>query len=164
MTGIAVLEDVNAVAGVETLEGDIGPLLRAARGGAHFIRMHPGMYLEEHAHETESLIYTVSGRWVLCSGGERRVMPAGSLFWFGDNVPTGYELPFDEDAYLLIFKPGERPSDDEFVEYLTGMAAELVDQQASGTAFSFDALPDDHPARVFARTLEGNNLGEDGGE
>lgn len=153
MEGIRVVEDIMAMPGVDTLEGRIGPLLRAQRGGCHFISMPAGLYVAEHAHPKESLIYTVQGRWVLCSGGERRVMPAGSLFWFGDDVATGYETPFDEGAYLLIFKPVEYRPDAELIAYLEELAAKLQAEHRDGTSFRLDELPTDHPARVFARAV-----------
>ncbi|MBV1734782.1 MAG: hypothetical protein KMY50_03230 [Candidatus Desulforudis sp.] len=53
-------------------------------------------------------------------------MRPGSLFWFGAGVPTGYEVPFDEPAFILIFK-GQRneDSDEAFFEYLRGLADRL---------------------------------------
>ena len=157
MAGIRIVEDIFTMPGIETLEGRVGPLLHAARGSCHYIDIPAGAYMDEHPHETESLIFTVRGRWVLCSGGERRLMRTGTLFWFGDNVPTGYEVPFDESAYILIFKSGER--DDTwaptFVEYLKGMAAKVAEDHAAGTPFLLSELPYDHPARVFGRSVGG---------
>lgn len=156
--GLEILEDITdraRTAGVETLEGRIGPLLLAEGCQAHFIEMPPGMYTEEHPHGSESIIYTVRGQWVLCSQGRRHVMKRGSLFRFGAHISTGYEVPFDEPAYLLIFK-GERSTgrEEEFVQYLRGMAAQLEGQRAKGQeAFRLDDLPADHPARQFQRSV-----------
>lgn len=155
MEGVRVVEDIMTMPGVETLEGRVGPLLAAARGGCHYIDMPAGLYLEEHPHESESLIYTVRGRWVLCSGGERRLMQPGSLFWFGDGIPTGYEVPFDDNAYILIFKTGEREPVEQFLEYLGGMAERVAREHASGTPFLLRELPEAHPARAFARGVSG---------
>jgi quercetin dioxygenase-like cupin family protein len=66
-------------------------------GGAHFIEIPAGASMDDHAHETESIIYTVRGEWVLCTRGRRWHMRSGSLFWFGDGIPTGYENPFARD-------------------------------------------------------------------
>lgn len=153
--GIKIVEDISLAPGIETLEGRIGPLLNAARGGAHFIEVPVGAYMDEHAHATESLIFTVRGQWVLCSGGARWHMRSGSLFWFGDNVPTGYENPFTETAYLLIFKTEVRTPgyDGEMLDRVRGIAAGLEQEQADGAAFNFRVLPPDHPARVFAANL-----------
>jgi quercetin dioxygenase-like cupin family protein len=139
---------------VETLEGRIGPLLLAERCQAHSIDMPAGMYLKDHPHSTESIIYTVRGRWVLASQGRRHLMKLGSLFRFGANTPTGYEVPFAEDAYILIFK-GERSTrvESEFIDYLKGMAARLKKENAEGTPFTLRELPADHPARKFAREV-----------
>jgi hypothetical protein len=74
--------------------------------------------------------------------------------WFKAEEPTGWEVPFDEPAYTLIFK-GSRSekSDDEFLEYLHGLAEKLKKEQADGTPCRFRELPPDHPAREFARTV-----------
>ena len=153
MSGIRILDDIFAVPGVDTLEGRIGPLLGATRGACHFIHLPPGGFCEEHAHPTESLIFTVRGQWVLCSGGQRHHMRPGSLFWFGDGVATGYEVPFPVPATILIFKTQAAGPPEDFVEYLEGMAAGLETDHAAGTPFRLDQLPDGHPARVFADGL-----------
>jgi quercetin dioxygenase-like cupin family protein len=156
--GIEVIEDITEsrqTAGVETLEGRIGPLLLGEGCQAHFIEMPAGLYTEEHPHGSESITYTVSGRWVLCSQGRRQVMKPGSLFHFGAHISTGYEVPFNEPAYLLIFK-GERSTaeEKEFIAYLQGMARRLEGQRQKGQeVFLLKDLAEDHPARVFARAL-----------
>lgn len=136
---------------MDILEGSIGLLLAAARGACHFIHLPPGGYCEEHAHATESPIFTVRGQWVLWSGGQRHHMRPGSLFWFGDGVATGHEVPFPVPATILIFKT-QAPGYD-FVEYLRGMAAGLVADHDAGTPFRLAELPEDHPARAFAAAL-----------
>lgn len=155
--GVELIEDITdpeQTAGVETLEGRIGPLLLAEGCQAHFIEMHAGMYVKEHAHSTESIIYTVRGRWVLCSDGHRHLMKPGTLFRFGKNVSTGYEVPFGEDACILIFK-GDRTTkrESEFTEYLQGMADKLRQEHADGTPFLLKELPAEHPARKFAQQV-----------
>jgi pimeloyl-ACP methyl ester carboxylesterase/quercetin dioxygenase-like cupin family protein len=155
--GVTILEDVTdprEVPGVETLEGRIGPLLLGESSQAHFIEMPPGMFVAEHPHPTESLICTLRGRWVLCSGGRRHLLQPGSLFHFGRDVPTGYEVPFTASAFLLIFK-GQRVSESEqqFLEYLEGLAEQLRSAQRAGTVFLLRDLPAEHPARVFARRV-----------
>ncbi|MBI3462324.1 MAG: alpha/beta fold hydrolase, partial [Planctomycetes bacterium] len=121
---------------------------------AHYIDMPPGLFLAEHPHATESIIYCVRGQFVLCSGGRRQLMKPGSLMWFKANEPTGWEVPFNEPAYILIFK-GSRSekSDDEFLDYLRGLAEKLNKEQADGTPYHFRDLPADHPAREFARKV-----------
>ncbi|MBI4585273.1 MAG: alpha/beta fold hydrolase [Planctomycetes bacterium] len=118
--GIQVIEEVTDAEkhpGVETLEGRIGPLLNGDQSQAHYIDMPPGLFLAEHPHRTESIIYGVRGRFVLCSGGRRQLIKAGSLLWFKADEATGWEFPFDEPAYILIFK-GSRSekSDGEFLD------------------------------------------------
>lgn len=153
--GIKIIPAIEAAPGVNTLEGRIGPLLNAQRGGCHFIEVPPGAYMDDHAHPKESLIYTVRGQWVLASRGTRWHMRAGALFWFGDEVPTGYENPFDEPALLLIFKTEERTPgyDRSMLVRLDDVRSKLEQHHAEGTPFTFAELPEDHPAKQFAREL-----------
>lgn len=153
--GIKIIPAIDRAPGVETLEGRMGPLLNAQRGGCHFIELPPGAYMDDHAHAKESLIYTVRGQWVLASRGTRWQMRAGSLFWFGDDVPTGYENPFDLPALLLIFKMEERAPgyDRTMFERLEGVRADLERHHQEGTPFTFAELPDGHPAKQYARSL-----------
>jgi quercetin dioxygenase-like cupin family protein len=153
--GIKIVPDIGAAPGIDTLEGRIGPLLNATRGGAHFIEIPAGAYMNDHAHETESLIYTVRGDRVLCSRGQRWHMRTGSLFWFGDGIPTGYENPFDTSACILIFKTSDRTPgyDASMLERVRDIAAKLEDEHKSGTPFLFRELQPDHPARQFSSRL-----------
>jgi quercetin dioxygenase-like cupin family protein len=155
--GVNVVEGVPEQPGIDTLEGRIGLLLQGEDVQSQYIAMPPGMFTPEHAHETESIIFTIDGPWVLCSDGKRRVMESGDIFWFGSGVPTGYEMPphFSDEATILIFK-GERSegSRDGFVEYVTEeMNPTLEAQRAEGTPFTFEELDDDHPAVTFASSL-----------
>ncbi len=150
--GVDIVRGVTDQPGIETLEGTIGMLLQGEEIQSHYIEMPPGSYLDEHAHETESIIMTLEGSWVLCSRGERTVIDAGDLFWFGHDVPTGYENPFDEPAFLLIFKGtllNESP--EEFAEYLAEVDDQFAKEREEGRAFTFDELPEDHPAVEFAK-------------
>ena len=151
--GIRILPRIEVAPGVDTLEGRMGPLLNARGGGCHFIEVPPGAYMDAHAHARESLIYTVRGEWVLCSGEARWHMRAGALFWFGDGVPTGYENPFTEPALLLIFKTDDREPgyDPAMLTRLAATRDSLEEERRHGTPFTFADLPQDHPAQVFAR-------------
>ena len=153
--GITIMRSILDAPGVDTLEGRFGPLLNAKRGGTHYVEVPPGAYMDDHAHPRESVIFTVHGEWVLCSKGTRWHMRAGDLFWFGDGVPTGYENPFEQPAFLLIFKVEDRTPgyDGAMLERLTKMRATLEDEHAKGTAFLFSEIPADHPAKEFARAL-----------
>jgi quercetin dioxygenase-like cupin family protein len=155
--GINIVDSVFHQEGVDTLEGRIGPLLLGESSQCHFIEMPANSFCAEHEHDTESIIFTAKGQWVLCSRGQRFHMKEGSLFWFGPNKPTGYEVPFDESAFIIIFK-GERSSKDhaEMVDYLKGLRRRLIEEQKNGTSFSFPDLPDDHPAKHFASQLKSN--------
>jgi pimeloyl-ACP methyl ester carboxylesterase/quercetin dioxygenase-like cupin family protein len=155
--GIQIVEDIKdqkATPGVETLEGRIGPLLLGENSQAHFIDMQSGLYCAEHPHSNESIIYTVRGRWVLCSRGRRQVMEPGSLFHFAKGTPTGYEVPFDEDALILIFKSQRlTQSDRDFIAYLKGLASRLKKEEEAGVAYRLVDLPADHPAIEFAQRV-----------
>ena len=151
---IADITDARKTAGVETLEGRIGPLLLGEGSQAHFIEMPAGMYVEEHPHSSESIIYTVRGRWVLCSAGRRQLMQPGTLFRFGRNIPTGYEVPFGEPATILIFKGDRHMKEErEFIDYLKGMAKRLEAEHKDGVPYLLRELPADHAARIFAQQV-----------
>jgi len=152
--GIEVIDDITKKDGVETLEGKIGPLIFGKGCQSHFIALRAGMYCDEHPHATESIIFTVKGEWVLYSQGKRFHMKPGSLFWFGPNIPTGYEVPFHEDAFILVFK-GERnyASKSDMIQYLKGLREKLIQKNKEGVPFSFRELPEGHPAIAFAEKL-----------
>ncbi|WP_300395893.1 cupin domain-containing protein [Henriciella sp.] len=140
-----------------THEGYFGPLLFGEDLRSYTLRLEPGMFLSEHPHPTESIIYTMSGRWVLCSEGKRQVMEAGSIFHFGSNMPTGWEAPFAEGADILIFKK-KREGDnyDSFVKGIGEMAETLDDQMEEGEPFYYYQLSSDHPAIEFAKSKNPN--------
>lgn len=155
--GIQIVENITdkqETTGVTTLEGEIGPLLLGNGCQAHFIDMPVGMYCEEHPHSNESIICTVRGQWVLCSKGRRHVMKPGTLFHFAPNTPTGYEVPFPEDAFILIFK-GQRltKKEEDFINYLKGMAKRLEREHEAGVPYLLSDLPADHPAIEFAKKV-----------
>ena len=95
--GVTIIDDIMEArkqAGVDTLEGFIGPLLRTPEMRSHFIDMPAGLYVDEHPHAKGSIIYTVRGQWGLMSLGRWHLMKPGSLYWFGDNILTGFQVPF----------------------------------------------------------------------
>jgi len=154
-TAVEIIPDVYA--GLEsasntfTHEGNFGPLLFGENIRSFYIRLEPGMFLAEHPHPTESLVFTVSGRWVLCSEGKRQVMEAGSTFHFGSNAPTGWEAPFPEGAFLYIVKSYEDLDYESYTTDIRSMAAELDQEMSEGSAFYYHQLPPDHEAIRFAR-------------
>lgn len=148
------IADAVETVGVLTHEGIFGPLLFAEKTRAFFIELKPGMFLSEHPHPTESIVYTVSGKWVLCSEGKRQVMEAGSLFHFGSNMPTGWEAPFAEGAHLLVVKSKTDGEDYEpYMEGLNNMVTALDKQRKEGTQFYFNELDANHEAIQFARSV-----------
>ena len=148
------IENALKSVGVLTHEGVFGPLLFAEQTRAFFIELKPGMFLGEHPHSTGSIIYTVRGKWVLASEGKRQVMEAGSLFRFGNNMPTGWEAPFPEGAFLLVVKIKQKGEAYEpFMNGLKKMQGSLEKERASGAPFYYNALKPDHPAIVFAKSV-----------
>jgi pimeloyl-ACP methyl ester carboxylesterase/quercetin dioxygenase-like cupin family protein len=161
--GIQIIGDIadkSQTSAVTTLEGDIGPLLLGEGCQAHFINMPAGLYCEEHPHSNESIIYTVRGKWVLCSKGRRHVMQAGTLFHFAPNTPTGYETSLDEDTLILIFK-GQRltKKEEDFMQYLKGLAKRLEQEHKAGVPYLLSDLPKDHAAIRFAQEVKSRQTG-----
>ncbi|MEM7298500.1 MAG: cupin domain-containing protein [Bacteroidota bacterium] len=156
-TGLRIIPNIKDAVesvGVLTHEGVFGPLLFAKRSRAFFIELKPGMFLAEHPHPNESLVFTVSGRWVLCSEGKRQVMETGSMFHFGDNIPTGWEAPFAEGALLYVVKTKEEGAGYEpYMKGLRDMVSELDDMRTDGMEFYYNELPEDHVAIQFARSV-----------
>lgn len=151
------IRDAVESVGVMTHEGIFGPLLYAEKMRSFFIELQPGMFLSEHPHPTESMIYTVSGSWVLCSEGKRQVMEAGSTFHFGSNMPTGWEAPFGEPALLFVVKStGEGESYAPYMQGLIDMQGDLDKQRGEGGVFYFNELEEDHAAIQFARAVNPN--------
>ena len=159
-TNVEVIPDINKAVetvGVLTHEGKFGPLLFAENIRSFFINLKPGMFLSEHPHPTESIVYTVSGKWVLCSEGKRQVMETGSLFHFGSNMPTGWEAPFAGGALLFVVKSKEEGEAYEpYIKGLNEMKATLDKERANGNKFYFNELKPDHPAILFARSVNPN--------
>ena len=152
--GIKIVDDVLALKGVETWEGTFGPLFEGAACQTWWIEVPPGMYMHEHAHDVESIIFTISGKWVLCVDGNRHVMKAGSVFWFGPGVATGWEGPFDKPARVIVFKGEVFLPPDEQLEYLYNTLRPKMDEaHAAGEPMRLKELPEDHPARVFATSV-----------
>lgn len=155
-----ILRDVVNQPGLETIEGRLVPLLTGEQIKSHIIVMHPGQYASAHAHPTESIIYTISGRWVSCTttpdGEVRTVVNPGDLFQFGADVPTGYETPFDEPAVILILKGG-KASYDEMKEGMMSAKTILEKESAEGEPFSYSELDGEHAAVRFAIEVSGRD-------
>ncbi|MBK8291039.1 MAG: cupin domain-containing protein [Flammeovirgaceae bacterium] len=156
-TNVEVIPNINDAVksvGVLTHEGIFGPLLFAEDIRSFFIELKPGMFLSEHPHPTESIVYTVKGKWVLCSEGKRQVMETGSVFHFGSNMPTGWEAPFADGALLFVVKSKEAGENYEpYMKGLKEMVQTLDQERANGNPFYFNELKADHPAILFARSV-----------
>lgn len=155
--GIQIVDDIGKQPAVETIEGRVGLLLQGEASRAHFFEMPPHSFTAEHTHPNETIIYTVRGQWVLCSNDTRTLMRAGSIFLFAPNRSTGYEVPFEEPATILIFTSGTPTTAKSFIDYLQNtMAPALEREHAEGNPFFLHELAADHPARVFARQVNPN--------
>jgi quercetin dioxygenase-like cupin family protein len=150
---IPIVDSIDEAPSVETLEGLIGPLVNGIKGAAHYIKMPADMYCKAHKHSTESIIYTANGNWVLYSEGQRHLMKEGSLYFMPPNVETGYEVPFDKPATILIVK-FEGPNDIEaFMSRMENMKVRLEERKAQGEPLCLSDLPPEHPARIYAKKL-----------
>lgn len=158
-----VLRNITDQPGIETVEGRLVPLLSGDAIKSHIIVMHPGQYASAHAHETESIIYTMSGSWVFCTtenGEEKRtVINQGDLFRFPGGAPTGFETPFDDPAVILILKGGSYSYQD-MIEGMLEARSILDGQAAEGEPFSYTELEPDHPAIAYAEEVSGRNPAE----
>lgn len=155
--GIQIVDNIAAQPAVETFEGRVGLLLQGDATRAHFFEIPAHAFTAEHPHPVETIIYTVSGQWVLCSDNVRTLMPAGSIYLYSANIPTGYEVPFEEPATILIFSSGTPSPATEFLDYLENeMRPELEAEHAQGHPCFLEELAADHPARVFARQVNPN--------
>jgi quercetin dioxygenase-like cupin family protein len=148
-----VLRDIRNQPGVDSVEGKLVPLLSGAGIRAQLIDMPGGLYVHAHPHPTESLIYTVSGRWVFSDGIDRKIVETGDLLHFPPNEPTGFEVPFDEPAVIYITKGDGGKTHDELMTDLRKASANMAKEAEDGEVFSLAELPHDHPARAFARQL-----------
>ncbi len=151
--GVRIIDDVLEAYGIDTLEGKVGPLLFGETGRAHFLDMPAHSFVDEHPHADEAFTFTVRGSYVLCVNGERHLMKPGSFQWFGPNIATGYEVPFDEPAYILIFRGVVGESAAEMLESIEKMKDKFVEMQDAGEIFMMRDLPDGHPALQFAHEV-----------
>jgi hypothetical protein len=80
-------------------------------------------------------------------------MIEGSLFFMPPDIETGYEVPFNEPATILIFKCEGKQNPTEFLSYLETLKQKLEKKKAEGEPFLLSDLPESHPARVFTKNL-----------
>lgn len=151
--GVRIIEDVLTAYGIDTLEGKVGPLLFGESGRTHFLDMPAGSYVDEHPHADEAFTLTMRGSYVLCVDGVRRLMRPGSIQVFKPGIATGYEVPFDEPCYILVFRGVVQESAEEMLETIEQMKMHFVEAQESSEVFMLRDLPVDHPARIFAHKV-----------
>jgi quercetin dioxygenase-like cupin family protein len=137
---------------ISSEEGMSGFLVATDHLQAQFLIMNPDLYSEEHAHDYGYIIYTMEGRWVLCSQGKRCLMAPGSVCGISAGVSTGMEAPFEEPVRLLFLLTGGVDVQRRYEEYMRINCEGRVSVHRDGMRRISD-LPASHPARVFARSL-----------
>lgn len=145
-----IIDQITTAGAIDTPEGRVGRLIRGEACTVQYLEMPPRLYIPEHPHPWESVVYTVRGRWVLCVSGKRSRLAPGSLLWLKPGVSRGFEVPYGEPALILVFKPARDETDDEgFRAYREDVGRKPVKIREGGTKFDLGLLPPDHPARVF---------------
>jgi len=141
--------DDGKTVGLLSAEGRSGMLVATERSQVQFLEMSPGLFSAEHAHTYGFIIYTVKGRWVLCSYGRRCVMNPRSIYACRSNVPMGMEVPFEEGAFLLFFLEGGTEAQRRYEDYMRGVSEGRISHEVTEMVRITD-LPSSHPARAFA--------------
>ena len=95
--------DITRFKGVETSEGLACPLILGSTMLAHTLEMPAGLVVPEHPETEESMVYTLSGNWILIVDGLRHPMGPGSLHWLNEGAIAGCEVPGDAPALVLAF-------------------------------------------------------------
>jgi hypothetical protein len=81
-------------------------------------------------------------------------MKPGSLIHFAANTPTGYGVPFAEDAYILIFKTKRATRKEEvFVTYSQEAGGAPQEGAPGGRARPAQGPAQGPPALRFAREV-----------
>ncbi len=149
---ITDITDKSITVGLISAEGYSGFLLATERSQAQFLEMPPGTFSAEHAHPFGFIIYTVKGRWVVCSNEKRCVMDPGSICVCRANVPMGMEVPFNQGAFMLFFLEGGIESERRYENYLKGVSQGTIIHEQKAPVLLND-LPNSHPARLFAEKV-----------
>lgn len=160
--GIEVILDVRddrRIAGLMTGEGRSGFLTAMEHYQVQYLVMSPWLYSAEHVHDHGFMIFTVQGRWVLCSKGERCLMRAGSICSVPAGSSTGMELPFPESARLLFILEGGKDVQRRYEDFLRRVMEGKVVYEPSGMV-SILGLPDTHPARIFAARISSGSMND----
>lgn len=150
---IGDLSSPNACPGMSTVEGRICPLFHSPGHQMYLIEVPFGLYNADEPHPKGLTIFTVKGRWVLSSQGERRTIREGSLITLENEVRIGVESPFPEGALLLIMNPRPGIDDVSFFERLARFNKRMDAERGKGAVFKLEDLPRDHPAIMFARSV-----------
>jgi quercetin dioxygenase-like cupin family protein len=103
--------DCKKFPGIDTFEGRASPLIIGETMLAQSLEIPAGLRVPEHPEPEESMVYTVSGRWILKVDGQEHRMGPGSLHWLGKGTSAGCEVPYDKPALVLSFvRIGEKGS------------------------------------------------------
>jgi len=143
------VSDRNRTVSLPSAEGGSGFLVATEKAQTQFLRMSPGLYSSEHAHPYGFIIYTVEGRWVLCSDRKRCLLGPGSIYACRSNVPMGMEVPFEEGALVIFFLEGGVGVERRYEEYVKAVSEGTKGHSVS-EMIDLRSLPATHPARTFA--------------
>jgi len=158
--GVEVILNTNdgeRTTGIMSEEGLSGFLVAIEKAQVQFLDMNPDLYSPEHAHDFGFIIYTVQGEWVLCSEGRRCLMRPGSICSIMANSSMGMEVPFENTVRALYFLEGGVDVQRRYEEYLRKLNEGTVTHHVSRMT-RISELPEDHPARVFARLARSGPL------
>jgi len=97
-----VVHDIRSQPGVDTVEGKYVKLIFGEKIRSQTLELPAGIEMELHAHPRETLVYTLSGRWVHKHDAESVAMEEGDMVHFPANAAIAADVPYDEPALLLV--------------------------------------------------------------
>ncbi len=104
-----VVHDIRSQPGVDTVEGKYVKLIFGSSIRSQTLELPAGIEMDLHAHPRETLVYTISGRWVHKHDADSVAMEEGDLVYFPANAAIAADVPYDEPALLLVIN-GDLPN------------------------------------------------------
>lgn len=97
-----VVHDIRSQPGVDTVEGKYVQLIFGSSVRSQTLELPAGIQMDLHAHPRETLVYTLSGRWVHKHDASSVEVEEGDIVYFPANAAIAANVPFDEPALLLV--------------------------------------------------------------
>jgi quercetin dioxygenase-like cupin family protein len=97
-----VVHDIRSQPGVDTVEGKYVKLIFGSKIRAQTLELPAGIVMDLHRHPRETLVYTLSGRWVHKHDAESVEMEEGDMVHFPADAAIAADVPYDEPALLLV--------------------------------------------------------------